>query len=130
LGQKANLSAPGGLIYFQSQEVQKTCSKSAQNTTISCKKMQKDVHFWQKSTKKRSFLPSFFDEKQISPITSTFLPSPTTPFFKISLKNPHFLDFLSFFHPFLFRLFTFVSLCFCFRRKLWAGFVFWLFEFV
>jgi len=67
----------------------------AQNTFIFAKKMQK-------SAKKRSFLPSFLAQKRISPIKSPFLLPLTTPFFKISLKNPYFLDFLSFFVPFFF----------------------------
>jgi hypothetical protein len=45
----------------------------------------------QKSAKKRSFLPSFLAQKQIGPIKSHFILPPTTPFFKISLKNPIFL---------------------------------------
>ena len=56
----------------------------AQNTRIFDKKVQK-------SAKTRSFLPSFLAQNQISPIKSPFLPPPTAPFFKISLKNPIFL---------------------------------------
>jgi len=56
----------------------------AQNTRIFDKKVQK-------SAKKHSFLPPFLAQKQISPIKSPFLPPPTAPFFKISLKNPIFL---------------------------------------
>jgi len=54
----------------------------------------------QKSAKKCSFLPSFLAQKQMSPIKSPLLPPPSTPFFEISVKNPCFLDFLSFFTPF------------------------------
>jgi len=54
----------------------------------------------QKSAKKRSFLPPFLAQKQISPIKSHFMLSQTTLFFKISLKNLCFPDFLSFFTPF------------------------------
>jgi len=54
----------------------------------------------QKNAKKCKFLPPFLAQKQISPIKSPFLLLPTTPIFKISLKNPCFLDFLSFFLPF------------------------------
>ena len=64
-------------------------SISVQFLLKKCKKIQKSANFC-------SFLPSFFAQKQISPIKSSFLLPPTTPFFKISLKNPDFLIFYPF----------------------------------
>jgi hypothetical protein len=62
----------------------------------------------QKSAKKHSFLPSFLAKKHISPIKSHFLLPQTTPFLKISLKNPYFHLFSDFFSLFLppFSFFT------------------------
>ena len=61
----------------------------------------------QKSAKTCSFLPPFLTQKQISPIKTHFLLPPTTPIFKISLKNPYF--------PLFFDFFSLLSSPFCSR---------------
>ncbi|MCX5637441.1 MAG: hypothetical protein NTX52_07080, partial [Planctomycetota bacterium] len=78
---------------------QKTCSKH----DYFLQKDAKRRSFLTKKRKKRQFSPSFSAQKQISPIKSHLLLSPTTPFFKISLKNTLFFDFLSFFLPMLLK---------------------------
>ena len=87
------LPPPKVVVKKSAQNMLKTRSflaKRCKKTLIFDKKMQK-------STKKCSFLPSFFAQKQISPIKSLFLLPPTTPIFKISLKNPLFPNFFLFF---------------------------------
>ena len=92
------------------QNLLKTCSFlsiSVQFLLKTDKKVQKSANFC-------SFLPSFFDQKQISPIKSHFLLPSTIPFFKISLKNPYFPLFSNFF---LFFFPLFYLLCFCFSSS-------------
>jgi hypothetical protein len=50
----------GGLTYFQSQEVQKKCSKTVNFLQFLLKMRSFLIRKMQKSTKKCSFLPSFF----------------------------------------------------------------------
>jgi len=111
LGQKANLSAVGGLISSQSQEVQKKCSKHAQNLLIFvnfCKKMQKNA-------KKCKFLLIFtpiFSLKTNKSYKITLFTTANHPNFQNFSQKPsistYFPTFLSFF-ILPFWLFEFVS---------------------
>jgi len=100
---KIQLQADSSTPKVVVQKPLKTCSFlsiSVQFLLKTAKKIQKSANFC-------SFSPSFFTQKQISPIKSHFLLPPTTLLFRKTVKNPYFPTFFSFFVLFFLSDFEF-----------------------